>query len=478
MRKLLFILMFICNLAWATDNSIKMGYNYVTVSQNVVFNSSMQSGGTLSFSAQVADGGGRSPGDPFTMKLVFYNSGGGIVNTVQQSWTLVLGAAASTYTLNATDCGSSCSTVAYVSVQFYGKDGGYWAGNYGPYIQSPSLTFNGGTNILYNPEFGIYTGTAAHGWTSSNGWQSCQLYSGTNTCVTNNGASVNGGNYDPYGGTTAGTAGGYAVSGPTTLTTTGTSLGPTATQAAKKSSAITRRDSYSDNGIYVDQVGSNNSISILQESTNNQLRGIDQQKAKMWGNSNTYDIRQGASSTTGINLIELMVDGDSNNLTLWQDRYSNGLEDTSASGDHILRINVDGNSNTVATNQRGQINSPGHFGEINITGNTNSVTLNQAVEQSATAFIDVTGNSNLVNLNQTNSLGNGSHFASIKLTGDGHEVNLTQNGAGNHSATIDLTYGTAPSTVNLNQLGNTSQSYNFSQICYDVGGCSATVTQQ
>jgi hypothetical protein len=268
--------------------------------------------------------------------------------------------------------------------------------------------------------------------------------------------------------------------GPTTTTTTGTSLGPTSTQATRRAEAITRRDSYYDNGIYIDQAGSNNSITILQDSSDNQIRGIDQQRAKMWGNNNTYDIRQGAPTTTGINLIELMVDGDSNNLTLFQDRFDAGGADSSASGDNILRIDIDGNSNTVATNQRGETNAGGQFGEINITGNLNDVTMVQRSTLGETAFIDITGDSNVVDLlqqNTSNAVGS-TKFADIKLTGDGHTVNLTQDGTGGHQATIDLTYGSASSTVNLDQLGSTSQSFSLEQTCYTAGGCSTTITQQ
>jgi len=273
---------------------------------------------------------------------------------------------------------------------------------------------------------------------------------------------------------------GSEVSTTSTSTTTGTSSGPTSTQATRRSEAITRRDSYYDNGIYIDQAGSNNSITILQDSSDNQIRGIDQQRAKMWGNSNTYDIRQGAPTTTGINLIELMVDGDSNNLTLFQDRFDAGTPDSSASGDNILRIDIDGNSNTVATNQRGETNAGGQFGEINITGDLNDVTMVQRSTLSETAFIDITGNSNVVDLlqqNTSNAVGS-TKFADIKLTGDGHTVNLTQDGTGGHQATIDLTYGSAPSTLNLNQLGSTSQSFSLEQTCYTSGGCSTTLTQQ
>ena len=57
--------------------------------------------------------------------------------------------------------------------------------------------------------------------------------------------------------------------GPTTTTVTGASTGISISQSNTKAAAQTRRDSYYDNGIYIDQAGSNNSITILQESENN-----------------------------------------------------------------------------------------------------------------------------------------------------------------------------------------------------------------
>jgi len=264
--------------------------------------------------------------------------------------------------------------------------------------------------------------------------------------------------------------------GPETTTITGTSLGPTSSQATRKSEAGIRRDSYYDNGIYIDQVGSNNSITILQDSENNQLRGIDQQKAQMWGDNNTYDIRQGAPTTTGINLIELMVDGDQNDILLYQDRADNGSADGSAYGDHIIRANIDGNLNDIDVIQRNNTTyGQGHFVDLDVVGNSNIINLKQISDYGKDIFADITGNSNSLTILQND---NSRHFADITLTGDGHSVNLTQDGTGGHQATINLTYGSAPSTLDLNQLGSTSQSFSLEQTCYTAGGCSTTLTQQ
>ena len=143
--------------------------------------------------------------------------------------------------------------------------------NYGPYIQSPSLTFNGGSNILYNPQFGIYSGNQyAQGWTSSNGWQSCQLYSGAQTCVVDNGAPVNGGTYSATGGTSSGTAGGYSTqpAAPVYVSVI------TSTQQSNYDSMVARRNSITENSIYIDQVGTNNTTNSTQDGRYNKVAGI------------------------------------------------------------------------------------------------------------------------------------------------------------------------------------------------------------
>ena len=453
----------------AADNAIKMAYNFTTVSQTVVFNSTMQAGGTLQLSAQIADGGGRNPGDPVTLKLVFYNSSNAVITTVQQAYTLVLGAAASTYSLSTTNCGGSCSNVAYVSVEFYGKDGGYWAGNYGPYIQSPSLTFNGGSNILYNSQFGTYSGnTFAQGWSSSAGWQNCALYSGSATCVIDNGASVNGGNYSASGGTTSGTSGGYSA------TPTYTS-GITALQQTTKNSALTRKSGYDHNGIYIDQVGNNNTINVTQDSSNNQLRGIGQQSSIMQGNYNNVTVRQGNStgSTSGKNLLELKVVGDSNTLNLNQGVNQFGTADATDSNNHYQMLNLMGSNNNIITVQKDTSAGSGHFMETTISGNSNVLDLKQSNAGPKTMFTNVNGNSNTINATQS---GNADHYLETMLTGNGNSITAVQSGNTQNRASISITNAGGPGSVDLQQTGG--QVYNISTSCVTAGGCAPVVVRQ
>jgi hypothetical protein len=435
----LFFLLLFSLTALAAPNAIKMGYNFTTVSQNVVFDNTMRAGGTFTLSTQAMDGGGRAPGDPFTIKMVFYNSSNAIINTAQLSNTLVYGSATpATYTTTTTNCGGSCANVAYVKVEFYGKDGGYWAGNYGPYIINPSLSFNGGSNILYNPEFGVYgTNGFAQGWASTAGWQNCALYSGAATCVINNGAPVNGGTYSASGGSTSGSAGGYTAPPPAPTY----SSGITAAQQSRFNSETTQRQSQSGNEINIDQIGDNNSITI----------------------------RQGVSAT-GKNRIELYSNGSSNTYNLNQGYTTGGTAVGGDSSNHYLYLNVTGSNNTITKQQSGTTN----FNETTVSGNTNNLTNIQQGNSPKILFQNVSGNSNTVTTNQKDG---GQHYLDINLTGNGHNVNAVQEGTGSHAATIQFTNSGGASSLNLNQSGSTNQTYSIQQSCVNAAGCSATVTQ-
>ena len=435
---LVFLLLFSL-VANAVDNAIKMAYNFTTVSQTVVFDSAMQAGGTLTLSTQAMDGGGRAPGDPFTLKMVFYNSNNAIITTVQQAFTLTYGVnTPTTYSISTANCGGSCSSVAYVSVQFYGKDGGFWAGNYGPYIISPSLTFAGGSNILYNPEFGIYgTNGFAQGWASSAGWQNCALYSGSATCVINNGAPVNGGTYSATGGTTSGTAGGYVAAPPAPTY----SSGITAAQQSRFNSETTQRQSQSGNEIHVEQIGNNNSLTI----------------------------RQGVT-VGGKNRIELYSNGDSNTYNLNQGYTQQGSANAGDSNNHYLNLNVIGSNNTITKQQTGTSS----FNETTVNGNTNNLTNIQQGNSPKILFQNINGNTNTVTTNQKDG---GQHYLDINLTGNGHNVNAVQEGAGNHAATIQFTNSGGASSLNLNQSGSTNQTYSINQSCTNPAGCNTTISQ-
>ena len=238
MKKIFLILLLLCSNVFAqpTYNAIATAYVTTTISQNVVFNSAMQQGGTFTFSALAHNGGGR-PGEADTanVRIQFYAAGGSLISTVNSNYSQNLAINAwsqgnpaaqtdvpwSTLTVSSTNCGGSCSNVAYATVSMYGIDASYWAGDYGPWYRAPTLQHNGGGNLLYNPEFGPAYGYNAQGWTTNPGMGACQgAWGGSNPCIVNSDgtpgtstvglvANENGGGPSASGGTTSGTAGGY-----------------------------------------------------------------------------------------------------------------------------------------------------------------------------------------------------------------------------------------------------------------------------
>lgn len=216
-------------------------------------------------------------------------------------------------------------------------------------------------------------------------------------------------------------------------------------QQSRKTSESLQRTNQSGNGIYIDQVGDNNNITI----------------------------RQGIT-VTGKNRIELYANGNNNTLNLNQGYNADGSIPISEFNNHYQYLNLSGASNNITTKQINGNSSVGHFMETTISGNTNTVNSIQQGTGSKTLFLNVNGGSNGVTVNQKDG---GQHYLDLSLTGNGHTVNATQEGAGNHAATINLTNSGGAATLNLNQGGSTNQVYSIQQSCATAGGCVTTITQ-
>jgi hypothetical protein len=188
------------------------------------------------------------------------------------------------------------------------------------------------------------------------------------------------------------------------------------------------------NEVYVNQVGSYNSVDVLQ--------------------SGTY------------HLTDITIQGDSNTVGLDQLGWKN-----------YANININGSSNTtnVYQSNSGTGATPGHYSSVGITGNTNTVNVSQTGDGEKTSFILIDGNNNNIINNQ---VGTGTKYSDIKATGNGHTVSLDQKDAGAHSARIEVTNSGGSSTINVLQQGNTNQTYLLQQSCANAGGCSVTMTQQ
>lgn len=239
MKRLLLILSFLISTnGFAQDlyNSIATAYVTTTISQNVVFNSTMQQGGTFTFSVLAHNGGGRAgQSDTANVKIEFYTAGGGLVTSANTTYNANLpnpnavcgnpcidpAVPWTTLSISSTLTSAQAANIAYARISMYGIDGSYWAGDYGPWYRAPTFQHNGGSNLAYNPEFGPYNGITAQGWTSNPGFGACQgAWGGSNACIVNSSgtpgtsttglvANQNGGGPSATGGTTSGQPGGY-----------------------------------------------------------------------------------------------------------------------------------------------------------------------------------------------------------------------------------------------------------------------------
>lgn len=170
---------------------------------------------------------------------------------------------------------------------------------------------------------------------------------------------------------------------------------------------------------------------------------------------------------------QIDIIGSDNDVTIQQIGHSG----------HFVSVDISGNVNTVDVTQTTTLLGQRHYMEVTVVGGNNNLTLQQR-ETAKTQFVSVDGNYNTVTTNQK---GSGNHFLDLSVTGNGHSASVVQDGTGNHNARV-LLDGTQPWNFNLNQNSNTSQNYNLphsmsdsstvSGTCSAIGGCNLTINQQ
>ena len=296
------------------------------------------------------------------------------------------------------DIGSMANTYS-IDVTISGKDGGFWAGNYGAVL---------GANSIY------FTDT------------------------------------DP----TAPPPPQYE-----------SSISSAQTQDITDSRSVT----HSGNGIYINQVGSNNTLNVTQDGKDNLIAG---------GSSTTNTIVKG--DITGSNNTTTMTQRGDNNAILFDitgDYNSTTVDQGGAAGsdDNRIEFNVNGDHNVLSLTQQHNngVGTNGHYLGLDVDGNYNNVLTGQKDDGDKKAFISVQGNSNDIDLLQQ---GSGSHYVEIDV-GSNQTVDVTQDGTGNHNASVSMT-GYA-SGLDLTQDSSTGQTYSINQNCLTVTGCgTTTVTQQ
>lgn len=118
---------------------------------------------------------------------------------------------------------------------------------------------------------------------------------------------------------------------------------PAAAISNSQSLKINQTNAITQNSIYINASGSNNSVYIEQFSKQNQIRGVNGAQAMtIAGNGNSITINQGTASTAiGKNLAEVNVSGNNNIISLTQQH-----------GSKYAEIITDGLGNNISAQQK------------------------------------------------------------------------------------------------------------------------------
>jgi len=243
------------------------------------------------------------------------------------------------------------------------------------------------------------------------------------------------------------------------------------TQQQSRVTAFQNR-TITNNSIYIDQVGDNNTVNITQTGNKSSISGIGQQAASIQGNSNSITIRQGDVADTNKNEINLRAQGNSNTLNLNQGVTVTGATVNSTNGMY-QSADVVGSSNSLTTQQTNTGGIGGHYMETTINGNTNNVIARQTDNGNKTMFTTVSGDNNTVTATQS---GTGQHYLESVLIGNGNSVTATQTGAAQNRASISITNAGGPGSVDLQQSGGAN--YNITTTCVTAGGCGTVTVRQ
>ena len=259
-----------------------------------------------------------------------------------------------------------------------------------------------------------------------------------------------------------------------------------------------------DNVILIDQAGDNLDLTITQDGYGNKIGsssnyadilGLNSTVTlKQWnrsneiwlysnGSNNTLKILQGSTTAaSGNNDADLVVFGNTNNVTLLQDRNDAGNDDPTAVGYHDTVVYITGNNNNVWQAQRNNgtwgAGPDGHESHIDIFGDYADIDVVQQADVKKTLSIDIDADYVTADIFQT---GHGAHSLSLDVDNDNSTFDLDQGynpgATSGHSINIS-TSGTQPSYFTVNQASNTPKTYSITQGCYTTGGCTVSVTQQ
>src|SRR5210317_1614917 len=217
------------------------------------------------------------------------------------------------------------------------------------------------------------------------------------------------------------------------------------------------------NEIYIDQVGNNVNIDIIQKGENNQIKGRTTTNAPISGNNNTLNINQGYN---GNNLIQMTVDGNSNSVLIGQEKFYSGgtfSDDTNSYGHHSSSVEISGDGNDVEIIQRNNnSSSSGHSSNVRFRGDNNSIATLQTGTGGSNGHLSWvythdTESNNTVDIFQTGTSQNKTYVLFSSSASGPTDFTLSQNGGDTYGNPDTGSYATiscgsyAGCTLNVSQ---------------------------
>lgn len=175
------------------------------------------------------------------------------------------------------------------------------------------------------------------------------------------------------------------------------------------------------NEVYIDQVGDNSTVTIVQDGTGNKV-GDSAIPAFIGGGSNIVNIQQ-----IGIgNELAMIVNGAATEVVV-DTTGSNNIQDilcgttstASCSGSTIKQVVV-GDSNIITQNLGTGAN---HYSEINVTGSTNTITHTSTNTGASTVNVTAIGDTNTIGVTQS---GTTAKTVTVNSTGSGNNISINQ----------------------------------------------------
>ncbi len=181
------------------------------------------------------------------------------------------------------------------------------------------------------------------------------------------------------------------------------------------------------NSIFIEQVGDNSTITIVQKGQNNRI-GSEQNR--------------------------LMLDGNGQIINTTQEGNNNLIQGSIVQADNVSTdTTVTGDSNTITYDRGDAASVSGSSETVVVTGSTNELTFNQGTAASATGAtqtIEIVGDTNTL----TSTINADDVVNTKTIAGDGNTITTVQDGTAGKNIEMLLTGNTNTITVNQKSTNN------------------------